>query len=215
MQKPLQEVRNVKLPDGSTLTLRMMRISDYAKVVELFHLYLQPISDRDIAEHFSSRKGFIVGSINGRVVAALDALKYSKDIVWCDMIAVDKDYRQFGVGQQLLEYFYDIIREEGFTRVEAGVEDFNPNAIRFYRANGYQFKNEVPENGYYFISRDFTSPLVIYKRGRFDLRKPNRFRKSLALAFVKTVVFALRLRGIEATIPYRETPRIGGTARTA
>ena len=58
------------------------------------------------------------------------------DYVCLDDIYVLPDYRRQGIGQQLFQAVEQWAREQGTTRLELHVWDFNQNALAMYRAMG-------------------------------------------------------------------------------
>ena len=52
-------------------------------------------------------------------------------------IAVEKDARRRGIGQQLFEYMKEVCRKKQLTRILLDVRKSNEPAIRFYEKNGF------------------------------------------------------------------------------
>lgn len=57
------------------------------------------------------------------------------------LVAVKDEYRDKGIGKQLVEYFEKISDRDKFFLV---VADFNPDAKRFYENIGYRQVGEIP-----------------------------------------------------------------------
>jgi len=70
------------------------------------------------------------------------------------MFAVDRDWRQRGLGSALMSRFIELCRERGLRRVTLEVRVGNVNAIRFYTRFGFSVTDLLPsyysdgENGY-------------------------------------------------------------------
>jgi diamine N-acetyltransferase len=88
---------------------------------------------------------FYFGRINGEVCSYLK-LNYAEaqnDIkdpqsLEVERIYVLKEFYGNNVGQQLLDFAFEIARRENYKYVWLGVWDGNPRAIRFYEKNGFK-----------------------------------------------------------------------------
>jgi ribosomal-protein-alanine N-acetyltransferase len=112
-------------------------------------------------EGFLGEPGFLVATVNGRVVGYVVAdtvpnagrtLGHVKDI------AVHPDYRGRGIGAQLLGSALTVMREKRASRVRLEVRESNDSAIRLYRRFGFQFRRTLPryyddgEDAYVLVS---------------------------------------------------------------
>jgi ribosomal-protein-alanine N-acetyltransferase len=112
-------------------------------------------------EGFLGEPGFLVATVNGRVVGYVVAdtvpnagrtLGHVKDI------AVHPDYRGRGIGAQLLGSALTVMREKRASRVKLEVRESNDSAIRLYRRFGFQFRRTLPryyddgEDAYVLVS---------------------------------------------------------------
>lgn len=61
------------------------------------------------------------------------------------IIAVKKEYRNLGIGQQLIKYFEDNASTYTSTKYFLTVDDFNQKARRLYERLGYQCVGTLPD----------------------------------------------------------------------
>ncbi|MBR2645800.1 MAG: GNAT family N-acetyltransferase [Clostridia bacterium] len=60
-----------------------------------------------------------------------------RDYLDIDEFCVDKAYRRTGVGTELMTFIRDYAREQGFSKVELNMWEFNRDALQFYEAIGF------------------------------------------------------------------------------
>ncbi len=60
-----------------------------------------------------------------------------RDYLDIDEFCVDKAYRRTGVGTELMTFISDYAREQGFSKVELNMWEFNRDALQFYEAIGF------------------------------------------------------------------------------
>ena len=58
-----------------------------------------------------------------------------------DAMGVDEEYRNRGIGRQLLEFIKDYAKDNGYTDLRLTVNEENENARHLYEAVGFKVKN--------------------------------------------------------------------------
>lgn len=59
------------------------------------------------------------------------------------MFAIKSEYRSKGIGQRMMDLFYDISRREGFESVILEVRETNIRAQKLYARNGFVKIGEI------------------------------------------------------------------------
>ena len=62
---------------------------------------------------------------------------YVRDFLDIDEFCVDEGHRRQGVASAMIAFIRDWAREQGFTRVELNMWEFNREALAFYEAAGF------------------------------------------------------------------------------
>lgn len=144
------------------IELRPFRLPDLGRVMEIERssFDVDAYSEDRLRELYKMHPGgFRVAEVLGNVVGYI-AATVTEDTGEIDSMAVDRDYRRLGVGEQLLkrtlEYFGHIHPELKVYSLE--VRTTNQTAIRLYEKMG--FKRKEIREGYY---RDAADAIVMQK----------------------------------------------------
>lgn len=84
---------------------------------------------------------------NGNIIAGCIARMYCWNVMYIDILWVDKSYRNSGIGSNLLKYVEDIAKDKGGYMIHLDTFDFQ--AKEFYLKYGYEIFGELrncPEN---------------------------------------------------------------------
>ena len=99
--------------------------------------------DRDIARKLADSPDlFLVGEVDGRVVAAVMA-GYDGHRGWLNYLAVDPDLQRSGIGRRIVSRAEDLLKEQGCPKVNLQVRSTNTEVIAFYEALGYGIEERV------------------------------------------------------------------------
>ena len=77
------------------------------------------------------------------------------------IVAVKEEYRNHGIGRQLMKYFEDNASDASSTKYFLTVDDFNPRAKKLYENLGYQCVGELPD----FYKEGINCYLMMKRRG--------------------------------------------------
>ena len=77
------------------------------------------------------------------------------------IVAVKEEYRNYGIGRQLMKYFEDNASNSSSTKYFLTVDDFNPRAKKLYENLGYQCVGELPN----FYKEGINCYLMMKRRG--------------------------------------------------
>jgi len=123
------------------IDVRPFEIGDEAAVVELWRkcALVRPWNDphKDIARKLKQQAElFLVGSIGGRIVAAVMA-GYDGHRGWINYLAVDPEHRSAGYGRTMMTEAERRLRDIGCPKISLQVRRGNSDVIAFYAALGY------------------------------------------------------------------------------
>lgn len=133
-------------------TRSLMRVSQDDAVLEAIaalesDIFEDAWSKREIAST-TSQANAICGVIKeGDSVLGYFLSYYVLDECELARIAVDKNIRKSGVGQQLFAYMKELCKEKQVERILLDVRESNDAAIRFYEKQGFQVDGR--RKGYY------------------------------------------------------------------
>ncbi|MGG7142985.1 N-acetyltransferase family protein [Clostridium nigeriense] len=148
------------------VNIRLAKLSDYrnissiSKELHLYHVKNRPdiykearktiyrtyfnelLKDREIEILVITLDEKIVGYAIVRYVDLknVDLLK-DKYFAYIDEICIREDFRRQGLGKNLFEYIYKLVKSKGVDTLELGVWSFNKSALEFYKAMGMVEKN--------------------------------------------------------------------------
>ncbi len=78
------------------------------------------------------------------------------------IIAVKEEYRNLGIGKQLMKYFEENASGYSSTRYFLTVDDFNPQAMKLYESLGYRRVGELKD----FYRSGITSYIMMKAAGK-------------------------------------------------
>ena len=85
---------------------------------------------------------FLVGLLNAYVVASVMA-GYEGHRGWINYLAVDPQYRNRGIGRQIMRKVEIGLRNEGCPKINLQIRSSNKEAIGFYQHLGYQVEDVI------------------------------------------------------------------------
>ena len=120
--------------------VRNFKYDDLDRIAEIVSSSLGEYYPKSIYLERSSawENGFIVGVEDGRVIAMLLGIVQGKFETRILMFAVDKAYRNRGIGYEMMQRFIDLSVSKGATKISLEVRRSNLDAIRFYEKFGFR-----------------------------------------------------------------------------
>lgn len=116
---------------------------------DIFKEVEEPISKEMFEEMLLNKEIYVVKE-EGKIVAYANIkIKeannrpgyYDRKILNLEAIGVDKQYRNRGIGTQLIEYIINIGKQQGCTDLVLTVNEENVNAIKCYEKIGMRVRN--------------------------------------------------------------------------
>lgn len=143
--------------------IRFARIDDYKKAedimkqVQALHISWRPdiykrcdtvLSYNDFLEAVT-KETFIVAEICGEVVGLLSYMyrhiesdkQVMRDVLYIDVMAVDKMHRGNGIGHQLFDFVKEIAQKKKCDGIELQVNARNAGAYKMYKSYGFSEKS--------------------------------------------------------------------------
>jgi ribosomal protein S18 acetylase RimI-like enzyme len=132
----------------SKIVIRKARISDVNKIYSLgmktkelrFSKKFGFHGKDEIKEYSKNKNGniLLVALYKNKFAGFLFAKIVDKD--WCilDNIAIDKKYRQHGIGSELIEYLSKMLKNKGMDYVQCLVDSKNKKLRNFWKGKGFK-----------------------------------------------------------------------------
>ena len=142
------------------ITIERLLAEDYHKCSNIWNMKSQPLADKWLEEIKSGKRIVYIYKINdefiGEGALVLDAgdsdytIPYQR--VYVSRMIVKKEYRNRGIGSEIMEFFINKAKEMNFFEMTIGVDKDNVNALHLYRKYGFTevLFDGADENGEYF-----------------------------------------------------------------
>ena len=74
-----------------------------------------------------------------------------KNKVYLSRLIVKKEYRNNGIGQELLKYMIAVCKKKGYQQITVGVDTDNENALHIYKKFGFEiYETAIDKYGEYY-----------------------------------------------------------------
>ncbi|WP_270460644.1 GNAT family N-acetyltransferase [Faecalitalea cylindroides] len=145
------------------IQIRPADFNDYHQVLNILeqvhklHVYLRPdiykktnlLMEENVFKEKIRTGSYYVAEVNGNVVGILDLIFKSIDslahnqrkIIIIDVIGVDQNHQNLGIGTKLLDKAKNIKDRNGFDSIELNVNSANSNAYELYKKYGFTEKS--------------------------------------------------------------------------
>lgn len=114
----------------------MMTLDELTQRLEHLHIYLIYLEDQ------------LIGEMN-YMVDPSHLYKKKPGTAWIGITIGEPDGRGKGIGYQAIQYLEEQIKQQGLTRIELGVFEFNIQAQKLYQKLGYQEIGRIKDFTYY------------------------------------------------------------------
>lgn len=127
-------------------------LSDAIEISAMSRKYIeynlrQTYSPPRIRDLIRNKSKNVIVARRGRELAGFGIMTYQLESANLDLLAVDKPFRQHGIGMQLVQWLEKVARTAGIANIFVQVRKTNAGAVRFYQRLGFQLVDEVA--GYY------------------------------------------------------------------
>lgn len=126
-------------------TIELLSPEDYHKCSNIWNMKFQPLADKWLDEIKSGNRLVFICKINGEFIGegalVFDAGDSDYTIpdrrVYVSRMIVKKEYRNRGIGSEILEFLTEKAKDMGFSEMTIGVDKDNANALHMYKKHGF------------------------------------------------------------------------------
>ena len=101
----------------------------------LYVIWKNPLQEIVVAETEGTVCGF---AILNHITRPENPFMYVRDYLDIDEFGVDKAFRRRGIASKMISFIRDYAKEQGFSRIELNMWEFNSGALAFYEAAGFK-----------------------------------------------------------------------------
>lgn len=153
-------VLNKAFKEFANTVIEPLKLEEYSKCSNIWNMEKQPFTEKWREEIATGNRLVFIYKINGEFVGegalVLDTGDPDYTLpdkrVYVSRMIVKKEYRNRGIGSEILEFLIRKAKEMGFSEMTIGVDKDNENALHLYRKYGFTevlFDGE-DEDGEYF-----------------------------------------------------------------
>lgn len=138
-------------------TIEQLNITNYDKSNNVWNMESCPFTKQfkeQIA--FGNREPYLM-KYNNKYIASCDLVynygEYTKAgiKVYLSRLIVKNEYRNKGIGQELLKHMINLCKEKGYQQITVGVDVDNKNAVHIYKKFGFEiYETDYDEYGKYY-----------------------------------------------------------------
>jgi len=123
-----------------------LNIQDYPKCSNIWDMNKQKtLADKFYGEIISGNRRTYIYSINDEYIAEISLVYEMNDIdytipsrrAYVSRLIVKKEFRQRGIGKELVQFIITKAKEEGFSELSIGVDLDNFPALKLYVTSGF------------------------------------------------------------------------------
>lgn len=142
------------------ITIEPLRPEDYHKCSNIWNIKNQPLAETWFEEIKNGNRMVFIYKINGEFIGegalVLDTGDSDYTIpnqrIYVSRMIVKKEYRNRGIGSEILAFLVDKAKKMGYSEMTIGVDKDNINALHMYKKFGFTevLFDGADENGEYF-----------------------------------------------------------------
>ncbi len=148
----LKEIANMKyraLNKAFTVfantVIEPLAIEEYHKCANIWNMNAQPHAEKWKEEIATGNRLVFIYKINGEFIGEGALVLHTDDPdytipdkrVYVSRMIVKKEYRNRGIGSEILAFLINKAKEMGFSEITLGVDKTNENALHLYRKHGF------------------------------------------------------------------------------
>ena len=101
----------------------------------LYVIWKNPLQKIVVAETDGIISGF---AVLNHITRPENPFMYVRDYLDIDEFGVDEAFRRRGIASEIIRFVRDYAKEQGFSRIELNMWEFNSGALAFYEAAGFK-----------------------------------------------------------------------------
>ncbi len=126
-------------------TIEPLKPEEYHKCANIWNMHAQPLSLQWKEEIASGNRLVFIYKINGAFIGEGSLVFDTGDMdytipgkrIYISRMIVKKEYRNRGIGSEILTFLINKAKEMGFSEITLGVDKTNENALHLYRKHGF------------------------------------------------------------------------------
>ncbi len=141
------------------ITIDQLKPEEYEKCSNIWNIKKQPLAEKWLDEIVLGNRMVFIYKINGKFIGEGALVKHTDDSdytipdkrIYVSRMIVKKEYRNKGIGSELLSFLIKKAKSMGYSEMTIGVDKDNFNALHLYNKFGFTevlFDGE-DENGEY------------------------------------------------------------------
>ena len=163
----LKEIANMKyralnkaFTEFANIVIEPLNADEYRMCANIWNMKTQPLAGKWLEEIKNGNRIVYIYKINGEFIGegalVLDAGDVDYTIpnkrTYVSRMIVKKEYRNRGIGSEILEFLIRKAKDMGYSEMTIGVDKDNKNALHLYRKYGFTevLFDGADENGEYF-----------------------------------------------------------------
>ncbi len=131
--------------NSENIVIEPLKLEEYHKCSNIWNMKAQPLAEKWREEIAEGNRLVFIYKINGKFIGegalVLDAgdLDYTipNQRVYVSRMIVKKEYRNRGIGSEILTFLIEKAKEMGFSEMTIGVDKDNETALHMYRKYGF------------------------------------------------------------------------------
>lgn len=142
------------------ITIERLNPDDYHKCANIWNMKSQPLAEKWLDEIKSGNRLVFIYKINGEFIGEGALVFDTGDSdytipdkrIYVSRMIVKKEYRNRGIGSEILDFLIEKAKEMGFEEMTIGVDKDNVNALHLYKKYGFTevLFDGADENGEYY-----------------------------------------------------------------
>lgn len=127
------------------ITIEPLKPDEYYKCSNIWNMKNQPLADKWYEEIISGNRLVFIYKINGKFIGEGSLVKETEDPdytipdvrIYVSRMIVKKEYRNKGIGSEILKYIIEKAESMGYSEMTIGVDKINVNALHLYKKFGF------------------------------------------------------------------------------
>lgn len=155
---------NKAFTEFANTVIEPLSVEDYHKCSNIWNMKAQPLAEKWREEIVSGKRQVFIYKINGDFIGEGALVFDTGDPdytipdrrVYVSRMIVKKEYRNRGIGSEILEFLIKKAKESGFSEMTIGVDKDNVNALHLYRKYGFTevlFEGADEDGEYYKLMK--------------------------------------------------------------
>ncbi len=138
-------------------SIEQLSVDSYDKSNSVWDMNTCPFTEQFREQVASGNREAYLMKANGHYIASCDLVydygEYTEENIriYLSRLIVKKEYRNQGIGQELLKYMIELCKGNGYQQITIGVDTDNKNALHIYKKSGFAiYETATDEYGKFY-----------------------------------------------------------------